>query len=340
METRFKTVNQQAQLWVRVYPDDCLVDSFEPLLSRKEVNNAARFWAEFYSAGKAADPANPGAEVLARQQAAWALLVKAHGDGRAAWITKQLRPDEANSFFPVRMSKDRYTRHFCSKLGRQRSRLPSLGCFKKIWFAGGDQVLIKQAKDDFNAANPALDADTIIASYQPVNFDEKPPLGVKREDTDLQIAIVVFPDLDKKAGKEQGWSQATRVNILPERLALIRYKGTTPMEPIFGNAIPYPLFTSPDPSDAGAQFKPNDEGDLEFGDSIKWVADFDKAVQSGMGFRINLGPDELDGFTRLLVVGVKLGADEQRREKRAGRTDRPSLFQQKRISHRPAGNAH
>ena len=313
MDTRFKSVNERPQLWVRVYPDECMVDSFEPLLSRNEVNNAARFWAEYYSAGKPADPANPGADTLARQQAAWALLVKAQGDGRAAWIAKQLRPDEVSSIFPVRLPN---TVILAISAGNWNpaQQAAITGLFKKIWFANRNGTFIKQAKDDFNAANPGLDADTIIDTYQPVNIDEQPPLGVKREDVDLQVAVVVFTDLDKKAGKEHGWSQATRVNLLPERLALIRYKGTTAMEPVFGNVIPYPLFTSPDPAEADAQFKQNN-GDLEFGVSIKWVADFDKAVQSGLGFRINLGPDELDGFTRLLVIGVKLGADEQQGKK-------------------------
>jgi len=314
METRFKSVNERPQLWVRVYPDECMVDSFEPLLSRNEVNNAARFWAEFYSAGKPADPANPDANTLARQQAAWALLVKAHGDGRAAWIAKQLRPDEATSFFPVRLPNTVILAVSAGNWNQaQRTAITEL--FKKIWFANGNNTVVQQAKDDFNAANPGLDADNIIDTYEPVNMDEKPPLGVKREEVDLQVAVVVFTDLDKKAGKEHGWSQATRVNILPERLALIRYKGATAMEPVFGNTIPYPLFTSPDPSEADAQFKPDDKGDLEFGDSIKWLADFDTAVQNGLGFRINLGPDDLDGFTRLLVIGVKLGADEQEGKK-------------------------
>ncbi|HEX5552942.1 MAG TPA: hypothetical protein VFX43_06795 [Chitinophagaceae bacterium] len=314
METRFKAVNRQAQLWVRVYPDECLVDSFEPLLSRQEVNNAARFWAEYYSAGKPADPAHPDAEVTARRQAAWALLVKAHGDGRAAWIAKQLRPDEADSYFPVRLPQT-VILAIAAGSWDPAGQSAITGLFKKIWFAGGNDQLVKQAKDDFNAANPGLHADTIIDTYQPVNMDQKPPLGVKRADVDLQVAVVVFTDLDKKIGKEQGWSQATRVKLLPERLALIRYKGATAMEPVFGNVISYPLFTSPDPTDTDAQFKPDDKGDLQFGESIKWVADFDQAVANGLGFRVNLAPDELAGFTRLMVMGVKLGADEQQGKK-------------------------
>src|SRR5262249_39778222 len=114
---------------------------------------------------------------------------------------------------------------------------------------------------------------------------------------------------DEKTGKEHGWSQATRVNLLPERLALIRFKGTQAMEPIFGKSIPFPLHTSPDPSDAENQFKENEHHDLEFAEPVKWVADFDRAVDIGMGFRIDLQGDEVNGFTRLLVLGVRLAAD-------------------------------
>jgi hypothetical protein len=309
LETRFKTVNNKPQLWVRVYPDDCMVDSFEQLLSRKEVNNAARFWAEYYSAGKPADPAHPDPATWELQKAAWRLLVTAHGDGRAAWITRQLIPDEATSVFPVRGPKT-VILAIATDTWNQASQAVIIDLFKKLWFAGPNDTQIKKIKSDFNVANPTLDADTIIDTFEPVNFSEKLPAGLKREEVDLQFGIVLFTDLDKKAGKEHGWSQATRVKVLPERLALIRYKGNQAMPPVFGNPIPFPLPTSPDPSpDAGDQFKQNAQGDLEFADPIKWVADFDRAVEIGMGFRVDLAADELDGFTRLLVLGTKLGAD-------------------------------
>ncbi|MFL5810109.1 MAG: hypothetical protein ACJ749_11350, partial [Flavisolibacter sp.] len=307
LETRFKTIDDQPQLWIRVYPDECSVDSFEPLLSRKEVNNAARFWAEYYSAGKPADPLHPDEKTLGRQKAAWALLVKAHGDGRAAWITRQLTP-EASSVFPVRGPKT-IILAIVSDNWNAAQQTAVVDLFKKLWFANKKELKVKQIKDDFNAANPGMNADAIIDLYEPVNFNDKLPADIKREEADLQIAVVVFKDLDKKAGKEHSWSQATRVNILPERLALIRFKGNDAMDPIFGHTITYPLFTSPDPSDVDAQFKPNDKGDLEFGDSIKWVADFDHAVEVGMGFRVDLARDELDGFSRIMVLGVKLSAD-------------------------------
>lgn len=309
LETRFRTVQGERQLWVRVYPDECLVDSFEPLLSTKEVNNAARFWAEYYSAGLPADPANPAPAVLELQKAAWRLLVGAHGDGRAAWIARQLTPDPATSVFPVRGPRT-VILAIATEQWDPAQQLAITGLFKQLWLASGNDTLIKQIKAAFNTAHPTLDADQVIADYRPVNFDEKLPPGLSREEADLQFAILVFPDLAKKSAKEHGWSQPTRVNLMPERLAVIRYRNGQPMAPIFGNPIPFPLATSPDPApDAGDQFKQTADGDLELGEAIRWVADFDHAVEAGMGFRIVLGQEEQDGFERLLVLGVRLGAD-------------------------------
>lgn len=302
METRFKTVDNIPQLWVRVYPDECLVDNFEPLLSGKEVNNAARFWAAYYSAGTAADPSY--------QKAAWALLVNAAGDGRAAWITKELRPDEAKSVFPVRGDKT-VILSIATDAWDPALQNAIFGLFTDLWKANGNDSKVKEIKQLFNDNNAGIDADKIIDTYKPVNFDDQLPKEIKkREDADLKIAVVVFNDLAAKSGKAHGWSQPSRVNLLPERLALIRFKNNTAMDPIFGKPIPFPLHTSPDPSqDAEKQFQQNDDKDLEFAEAIKWVADFDKAVSIGMGFRINLAPDEVNGFQRLAVLGVRIGSD-------------------------------
>lgn len=308
METRFKTVDNIPQLWVRVYPDECLVDNFEPLLSGKEVSNAARFWAAYYSAGSSADPAY--------QKAAWALLVNAAGDGRAAWITQELKPDEAKSVFPVRGDKT-VILSIATDVWNPALQNPIFGLFTDLWKANGNDSKVTEIKQFFNDNNPGVDADKIIDTYKPVNFDDQLPKEIKkREDADLKIAVVVFNDLAAKSGKAHGWSQPSRVNLLPERLALIRFKNNTAMDPIFGNPIPFPLHTSPDPSeDAEKQFEQNADKDLEFAEAIKWVADFDKAVSIGMGFRINLAPDEVNGFQRLAVLGVRIGSDAMESKK-------------------------
>src|SRR5262245_52012249 len=146
IETRFKSNGDQAQLWVRVYPDECMVDSFEPLLSANEVNNAARFWAEFYSAGTSPDPSNPDPAVLKLQKAAWALLVSACGDGRAAWITSQLKPDVAKSVFPLRSDKT-VILAIATDSWNPADQPAIFDLFQKLWFANGNDKLVKKIKD-------------------------------------------------------------------------------------------------------------------------------------------------------------------------------------------------
>ena len=79
-----------------------------------------------------------------------------------------------------------------------------------------------------------------------------------------------------------------------------------------GNPIPSPLVAGPDPSaDPDSQLKQQD-GELIVPDEMKWMVDFDRAVEVGMGFRIDLNNDQAtNGFSRVLVIGLRLSADEK-----------------------------
>ncbi|MGZ8202619.1 MAG: hypothetical protein ACXWUB_05155, partial [Burkholderiales bacterium] len=86
LETRFKSVTgrdgaQQRQLWVRIYPDECLIDTFDETLSQVELDSAGIFWREYFRAAGGEDA----------ERAAWRALVASHGSGRASWIIKQYR---------------------------------------------------------------------------------------------------------------------------------------------------------------------------------------------------------------------------------------------------------
>src|SRR6185369_12706106 len=71
-----------------------------------------------------------------------------------------------------------------------------------------------------------------------------------------------------------------------------------------------PFAVSPDPtSSAGSQFQFDEHGNLIVGDDLRWMFDFDDAVRRGMGFRINLTPQQAAGFDRLFVLGIRLGSD-------------------------------
>src|SRR5688572_8596989 len=87
LETRFKEIKDnplesRLQLWVRIYPDTCHIESKEELLSQFEVQNAKQFWMEIWQAGS-----NEGQE-----RGAWKSLVNSHGSGRSSWIIENFKP--------------------------------------------------------------------------------------------------------------------------------------------------------------------------------------------------------------------------------------------------------
>jgi len=82
LETRFVTGEQNPRLLVRIYPDDCSIDTFEPMLSATELANAKRYWQNLWRA----DAAETG------ERGAWRDLVAAHGSGRAGYIVDTYQP--------------------------------------------------------------------------------------------------------------------------------------------------------------------------------------------------------------------------------------------------------
>lgn len=95
--------------------------------------------------------------------------------------------------------------------------------------------------------------------------------------------------------KASQWTRAPFTNTLPERWIVLGYTvaGGPGQVLAIGPAIPETLNVGPQP---GAT---NDDG-------TTWITDFDRAVQVGMGFKINLVPS-LPGFARIVVLGLKSG---------------------------------
>src|SRR6202011_5666117 len=75
-------VAPQHELLVRIYPDDCSIDTFEPMLSRSELTNIKAYWKNIWRAGG----------IEAAQRGAWSSLVRAQGSGRAGWLADNYQP--------------------------------------------------------------------------------------------------------------------------------------------------------------------------------------------------------------------------------------------------------
>ncbi|MEO5905682.1 MAG: hypothetical protein ABIQ11_03085, partial [Saprospiraceae bacterium] len=313
METRFKNITDplsgrtKNQLWVRIYPDTCMVDTFDPQLSPQEIRNGARFWAEYYAAGEIADSVNPDPQTVDKQKAAWKFLSGIEGPGRAAWIVQsnEAKP-QPSSILPVRDSDKTLILTIATEDATiLNDQNVIFTFFKDLWLAGKNAEKISQIK----AATP--NADEYVEKFLPVNFNDPLPPGLKREDAQLKVALIILPPEIDGTGKTNAWSQPARVTTLPERFVLLGYKDQKLVIEEFGNFIPNPLPVGFDPNDtSGNYFKPTDEGDLNIPDNLKWIIDFDAAVDNGMGFRIDLKETTINGVDRLFAIGINLRADE------------------------------
>jgi len=90
LETRFRDLTRSGgghELWVRIYPDDCWVDTFDPALTEAEIANTRTYWINWWQAGG----------IEAQQRAAWRALVGSHGAGRAVWLAERYRPTNVAS---------------------------------------------------------------------------------------------------------------------------------------------------------------------------------------------------------------------------------------------------
>src|SRR5262249_52573702 len=124
LETRFK----DRQLWVRIFPDDCWIDSFDPTLTATEVLNAKAYWTALWQAGGIED----------QDRGAWRNLVAAHGSGRASWIVEQFKPiDLASKPSKPRPQDVILTIPLETPLAAGEVA-PVLAFWRAVWLADGD----------------------------------------------------------------------------------------------------------------------------------------------------------------------------------------------------------
>ncbi len=320
LETRFKKIQRRGetidQLWVRVFPDDIAIDSFESDLSETEIRNARSYWLARW---------RTGLENVAGHRGAWRSLASAHGSGRAYWLTK--------NYIPVNVSgpHERTDGEIILAIGTEDALAePELTVisdyWEALWRADKDSARLAQAWSTLLETVSEERATQLIEDYKPFNINDTPPEGFTREATDVRVELVIFPKTEELETKLHAWSQPPTTSILPERFVFLAFQdGELAMEPQLSNLIPPRLVLGPDPAaeqgedfrlatkedaDADSNIR---EGDLIVSDNMRWMFDFDEAVAKGMGFKIDLTSEQASqGFDRVLVIGVKLSADKDK----------------------------
>lgn len=291
LETRFLA----GQLLVRIYPDDCSINTFEPALSATELANAQRYWQNIWRAGG----------VEADERGAWRDLVAAHGSGRASYIADTYQPVNLASQPTKAVASDEIL-VIATQTPLSSAEASAISAYWIAIWTGGDPVAAQATLE--GAVQSQARAAQLVAGYVPFNLADS-PAGIPA--ANVSVAFVVFP-ADPPV-KQAPWTQAPQVRQFPERFVVIGYLGGQPVVEQIGGLVTLPLYTGPDPSaDPSTGIHPDGNGDLFVPDQLRWMTDFDAAVAAGLGIAVPLtGSQAQTGFDRLLVIGVQLAASEQ-----------------------------
>jgi hypothetical protein len=126
-----------------------------------------------------------------------------------------------------------------------------------------------------------------------------------------EVGDLQFPQFPEETLKAESWSQAPSSRVLPDCFVVMGFFQGKEVFRKAGSPIPDPLIVGPDPQAVEVDFRQED-GKLLVGEDIAWIYDFKKAVQVGMGVQIELEPPfDSQGLSRLLVLGLRLSADEK-----------------------------
>ena len=338
LETRFKIVDsdqsggRQHQLWVRVFPDECSINTFDETLSEAEIKKAQRYWIEFWKAGEAASD-DLQSYVDNKRRGAWRDLMGTFKAGRAHWVEQNYIP--VNSVdIPQRNNKTDLIMVIATEILPDATTQDALKTYwTAVLLAQGNaetaatafNVLVNVLGGDETAKEAAL---SLLKNYKPDNFNK---IAIDADSIpDISLVFLHFKETLDFDSKLAAWSQPARVTTLPERFVLLAYQNNDdgPIVVEIGKPIPDPLVVGPDPNEDikdilkevyGEEFEELSDSEktekyveyLSTKTETSWLFDFEEAIGKGMGFKVNLDPNVYQqGFSRLFVLGVKLSADE------------------------------
>lgn len=338
LETRFKIIETdgaaQHQLWVRAYPDNCLINTFEEIPSEAEYLRARAFWIAIFRIGNPSEdaPEDLVAEVRNRRLGAWQALLEQSSSGRAFWLTREIRP--LDDFAPLirTAADDIFLVIPTGEVGPTEAHQTALrDYYTSLWRAGGDPALIEAAAATFRSAiGDEETAKSLLDRFAPAGLSEDDPRQAGPAQK-VEVFFLGFPNDLNVDRTVSAWSEPARADMLPDRLVLQAFKNGKLVVDEIGTLIPRPLVIGPDPGEdieavlreafpdrfTEGEEMPDDQKAAAYVEYLstrsdtRWLYDFQRAKAAGMGFQVDLAPEVYAaGFDRLFVVGVRLSRDE------------------------------
>lgn len=332
VETRFMDVDNNPELWIRIFPDDVAIHTHEVDLTQDEIEDGRAYWRVL--AGAAAE--SPEQRELA-EKGAWHALTGDHGGSRASWVAAQTRAEltageqDAGTAYWAEVSAAQAETDSAVRDERLADAferlLDAFGPIRARWIAvqtapspsavetgAGDVFWQEIDSIPVDAVSSArmlaeIEAWRVVAAVSSELRGGRIILSTRPNHHSIRSADdLVFRLLGHESAAPQSWSRAPRSYVMPDRFAVRLYPEETEKIHV-GAAVRDPLIVGPEPVQDGTDIQQVD-GDIQLGDDIAWMHDFEQAVQAGLGLRISLTDTQAaTGFDRLIVVGLRMSSD-------------------------------
>lgn len=324
------------ELWIRAYPDDIAINNHEKRLTEEEIEAAIIYWTAVWNAmGK-----------TKVEIGAWRVLVARYGAERAAWLVKKMTPTNVSTR-PTAVAISTTVLEGIASM-RQEDILQTGASFWRDMVITHNSAEQEGVISNFKTTHPRGKAEALAYLTQPEQLGQalyeqiyKPAVTGEVDQqakksllastaqiearsqqlaNELQVSalnspVPVFPVLAAADRRDNTWSMAAYTEVMPDQLVFLLYnwEGEVVYE-VVGNVIPEKLPIGIDPND-DTQF---DTSQADLGikpNTIKWMTNFEEAINKGMAVKIPISetegkPETIDstqqaGFSRIYVLGIK-----------------------------------
>ena len=327
------------ELWVRIFPDELFLHSHEKGITSEEYEDTKTFWTDVYNAGGHKEEELASWRVLALKYGVnrAAYLRELLNPDKA----QQPAPKPDRPAITIKNELDSTRRHFDNIMDLELNGPDAYNEIQMINASVNDSLNIqmqfseehilvlndlvsslREVQMQYNnissrlseipVSERSLMADFVIKMSElsdnletlSEEISQKVPVDNKED-----LSYWVNPNLPQEGVeiKEVSWSEAQKTSILPEKFVFLGMQENSFSHLVVGNEVPNPLICGIDPSDTDpSTFEYDSEGNLKVDDNIKWMTDFDEAVEKGMGIIVPLTRESRESkFEKIIVLGIK-----------------------------------
>ena len=340
-----RAVHVEDRLLVRIYPEALAVDTFEEKLSETEAAAAMTFWtATAAAAGDRNQQLGAWRAICAgrgTRRAAWVAAATAPDDTsptRGAELAEKIgreldvlakrlgeigrgieRPEDE----PVeRLEGEPVERPGGEPVERPTVR-PRLvrGLHRAADTVGTSLSSVDELPERSLAALRAQ-VETLIAAAARLTargVDGAKEIAQRLDDLRERLDSIAVeqpptPSIDPGQLKRAAWTRAPSSGVLPDRFAVVSISGDTVSHLFAGRPVPADLQLGLDPGadaddEEASAFGIDPDGNLIVPEPMRWMVDFDRAVEVGMAISLPIRPDEaVSGFDEVFVIGLAAGS--------------------------------